>query len=211
MAKSKIVVESVESKVEESVEPETKVEEPEVKVEEPLPDDVISCEEDVTEPKPKAKARGKAKAKQDADVEIEKAEVPTEPKTPAPKRRGRPTKTIKEAVVVVEKKEEPVEQTSSSSDDDSKKEDKKAEKVKCEDCGKMVSAKTLKYTHKANCKAKKCETPTPAPVPAPAVQNVIPHKEVQVVTHVIDPRQAERAMRLQKRSEAMAKLAAQAF
>ncbi len=29
----------------------------------------------------------------------------------------------------------------------------KPEKVSCPDCGKMVSAKTLKYTHKANCKA----------------------------------------------------------
>lgn len=78
-----------------------------------------------------------------------KEEVPTDPvvvEQPKPKRKAR-----------VKKEESPGEEAPQSAVEEAPQspvEDKKQEKVTCPDCGKMVSAKTLKYTHKNTCRNK---------------------------------------------------------
>lgn len=88
---------------------------------------------DVAEPqvvsaKPKAKRASRAKAKA----------MPAEPVVEV-------TQTLEEVVAEVEMPKE------------ENKEVKVAEKVKCPDCGKQMSAKTLKYSHGPNCVVKKKE------------------------------------------------------
>jgi hypothetical protein len=88
---------------------------------------------DVAEPqvvpaKPKAKRASRAKAKA----------MPAEPVVEV-------TQTLEEVVAEVEMPQE------------ENKEVKVAEKVKCPDCGKQMSAKTLKYSHGPNCVVKKKE------------------------------------------------------
>ncbi len=86
-----------------------------------------------------------------------KEEAPTEPvavEQPKPKRKAR---VKKEESPVEEAPQPPVEETPQSPIEETPQspvEDKKQEKVPCPDCGKMVSAKTLKYTHKNTCRNK---------------------------------------------------------
>jgi hypothetical protein len=83
---------------------------------------------DVVPAKPKAKRASRAKTKA----------MPAEPVVEV-------TQTLEEVVAEVEIPQE------------ENKEVKVAEKVKCPDCGKQMSAKTLKYSHGPNCVVKKKE------------------------------------------------------
>lgn len=90
----------------------------------------VVAEESAADEAPVAKPKAKGRAKKVV------AEVKEEP-----------VAEVKEEAVA-EVKEEPVAEV---------KEEAVVEKVACPDCGKKVSAKTLKYSHKANCKALKQE------------------------------------------------------
>ena len=75
---------------------------------------------------------------------------------------------------------------------------KKDEKVSCPDCGRKVSAKTLKYTHMNNCKAFKAEQ---------QVHSAVVYQEETVE----DKMQRRRAQRLQQKEERIQSLIADAF
>ncbi len=103
---------------------------------------------DPVEDAPVPTAHSEAEGMNEVLSEI-KEEAPTEPvavEQPKPKRKAR---VKKEESPVEEAPQPPVEEVPQSP-----VEDKKQEKVPCPDCGKMVSAKTLKYTHKNMCRNK---------------------------------------------------------
>lgn len=74
------------------------------------------------------------------------------------------------------------------------------EKVSCPDCGKMVSAKTLKYTHKITCKSKQHTH-----------GGVCYQKDEPIEEDEIQRVSCARQMKASRRAEKMAKLAAAAF
>ena len=76
-----------------------------------------------------------------------------------------------------------------------------AEKETCPDCGKLVSAKTLKYSHKANCKASK------APEQDSMHTAASPEPQDDLFSKLAMIRQA----RLEKKMNQYAKLTAQIF
>ena len=161
--------------------------------------------ESIAEPKAKPKAKAKAKAK------VKKAVEPVEEKAPEPEPDDLITLADDAEVEHIELHPAVV------AADDSKTK-KKDDKVACPDCGRMVSAKTLKYTHKANCKALK---PKPEPVhsavvyqkeeePAP-VKAPEPTLIEQYEESIEDRMKKLRAQRMQKKQERISSLAAQAF
>ena len=77
-------------------------------------------------PEPKPKAKAKAKPRTKKTVEVEKPEVEVEASL---------DEVVAEVTLPVESKVE--------------------SKVECPDCGKQMSAKTLRYSHGPNCSAKK--------------------------------------------------------
>jgi hypothetical protein len=139
-------------------------------------------------------------------VEVPLPEEESVPVTePKPKAKRKPREPKKEAVAETVPESlpepEPVQDVKTE-----QVEKPKADKETCPDCGKLVSAKTLKYSHKANCKANK-EQPTitrAEPLTEDVAQDMV-HNEV--LNRMADAR----AARMQKKLDRFAKLTSQAF
>ena len=91
--------------------------------------------------------------------------LPCESETKGPKAKAkakakatRKPKAVKEVTI----EEPPAPAPTPEPAQEVKAEPTSAEKAICPDCGKTVSAKTLKYSHKANCKASKTQQPESA-------------------------------------------------
>ena len=82
---------------------------------------------------------------------------------------------------------------------------KEEEKATCPDCNKVMSVKSLKYTHANNCKARA----PPKQQPIKMVESVEPSQPVQHPLSVLLA--AERAMRMGKRRERIESLLSNAF
>jgi hypothetical protein len=74
------------------------------------------------------------------------------------------------------------------------------EKVSCPDCGKQMSAKTLKYSHGPNCAATKKQADSTRSVPDEIIEHEVQKRMVQ-----------SRADRLARKQEAVSKLLVNAF
>lgn len=142
--------------------------------------------EEEVKPKAKAKATRAKKVKEEVVVE---APVP-----PPPSPVDEEVKAPKAKRVTKKQKEEEVEE------EPSVEEYIKPTKVQCPDCGKMVSSKTLKYSHKANCKANKVKEPSPVKQE---------HSGLVYDSGVKQP--CARALRVQQREQRIAQLAMSAF
>ena len=94
------------------------------------------------------------------------------------------------------KEEPPVAQTEAQA---------KEEKATCPDCNKVMSVKSLKYTHANNCKAKQL----PKQQPMTMVESVEPSRPVQHPISVLLA--AERVMRMGQRRERIESLLSNAF
>ena len=91
------------------------------------------------------------------------AEVPLMIEEPKAKAKAKAKATRKpKAVKEVTIEEPPAPAPTPEPAQEVKAEPTSAEKAICPDCGKTVSAKTLKYSHKANCKASKTQQPESA-------------------------------------------------
>ncbi len=151
----------------------------------------------LSEPAESSPSHPEAQGMDDVLSEI-KNETPAEPVVvdqPKPKRTPRAKKD--DSAPVEEKVVEPVEE-------EKVVEPTKPEKVSCPDCGKMVSAKTLKYTHKANCKASQ-------PKYSEVHSGTCYQKEEPVEEDGFQRVSCARQMKSARRAEKMAKLAAAAF
>ena len=106
--------------------------------------------------------------------------------------------SIKETV-----KEEPKEEL--------KEEPKGEDKVACPDCGKQMSAKTLKYSHGPNCSSKKPKTNTDKKEEQrPTIQREEITEEL-IERHIRTRQRAERAERATRREMMMNNLMQEAF
>jgi hypothetical protein len=155
----------------------------ETAVEVPLPEAKEEESVPISEPKPKAKRKPR-EPKKEAVVEAVPESLPEGSQTKGTESLPEPVQDVK-----TEQVEKP-----------------KADKETCPDCGKLVSAKTLKYSHKANCKANK-EQPTitrAEPLTEDVAQDMV-HNEV--LNRMADAR----AARMQKKLDRFAKLTSQAF
>ena len=173
---------------------EIKAEPVEDKAPEPVVESVAEpVVESIAEPKAKPKAKAKAKAK------VKKAVEPVEEKAPEPF-----GELPDDLITLVDDAEvEPIELHPAVVAADDSKTKKKDEKVVCPDCGRKVSAKTLKYTHKNNCKAFK-EQQQP--------QQQLPHSAVVYQEDTLEEKmQRRRAHRLQQKDEPIQSLIADAF
>ena len=96
----------------------------------------------------------KEEPKEEPQEAVSDAPVEVKPKAKRASRAKPPVGVpgTKEEQVLEEPKEEPKEEV--------KEEVKIDDKVACPDCGKQMSAKTLKYSHVANCVTKKQNTKT---------------------------------------------------
>jgi hypothetical protein len=74
------------------------------------------------------------------------------------------------------------------------------EKVACPDCGKQMSAKTLKYSHGPNCVVAKKQSDNTRSIPDEIIEQEVQKRMVQT-----------RADRLARKQEAVSKLVANAF
>ena len=146
--------------------------------------------EEEVKPKAKAKATRAKKVKEEVVVE---APVP-----PPPPPVGEEVKLPKAKRVTKKKKEEETEVEEEPSVVE--EEVKQPSKAQCPDCGKMVSSKTLKYSHKANCKANKVKEPSPVKKE---------HSGLVYDSGVKQP--CARALRVQQREQRIAQLAMNAF
>ena len=93
------------------------------------------------------------------------------------------------------------------------KDAKASEKVSCPDCGKQMSAKTLKYSHVPNCLVKKQkETHGPPEPPASSPSGVLGTITDEMIEQEIEKRMTNRRTeRLNKRQKDLEKLVAGAF
>ena len=159
----------------------------------PVAKEEVVGEEEV-KPKAKAKAIRAKKVKEEVVVE---APVP-----PPPSPVGEEVKLPKPKRVTKKKKEEEEEAVTEVEEDPAvvEEEVKQPSKVQCPDCGKMVSSKTLKYSHKANCKANKVKEPS------------LPTNEHSGLVYDSGVKQpCARALRVQQREQRIAQLAMNAF
>ena len=114
----------------------------------------------------------------------------------------------KEEPVKEEQKEEAKEEPEEEAKEEPKEEHKGDDKVGCPDCGKQMSAKTLKYSHGPNCSSKKPKTNTDK---KEEQQPTIQREEIteELIEHHIRTRtRADRALR---RETMMNKLMQTAF
>jgi len=177
----------VEQPVEEAAAPEDKTDAEEMTnvineiktVDEPVAEPAA---EPVVEPKPKRAPRAKAPARKKVK-ELDAEVVAVEP-------------SVDETSVVVavpEEKPAPVVK----------------DKVACPDCGKEMSAKTLKYSHVPNCMAKKKQTDEQPVTAAPSISEELIEEIVQKrwdnVTNNL------RQQRLERKQAAMERLISRAF
>ena len=93
--------------------------------------------------------------KEEPKVAVSDAVVEVKPKAKRASRAKPKEQPIKE-----EPKEEPKEEAKEEPKEEPKEEHKGDDKVGCPDCGKQMSAKTLKYSHGPNCSSKKPKTNT---------------------------------------------------
>ncbi len=115
-----------------------------------------------------------------------------------------------------EPKEEPNEEPKEEHKEEPKEVPKGEEKIACSDCGKQVSAKTLKYSHGPNCNCKKQKTKTEVES-QPKIQRVLTlsgadQREAiteELIEHHI--RTQSRAERATRRETMMNKLMQTAF
>ncbi len=129
------------------------------------------------EPKPKPKRASRAKAKPAPEPDVEVQE-----------------QTINDVTVEVELPKE------------ENKEVKVNEKVSCPDCGKQMSAKTLKYSHGPNCLVKKKEAQEVK------TEHVEPSVSEEMIEELVQSRMNNvKKERLAKREQALEKLVAGAF
>ena len=129
----------------------------------------------VEAPKAKAKRASRAKPKEEPQVDT--------------------NSSLDETQVVV---------TIPTQEEEAKTEAKTDAKVSCPDCGKQMSAKTLKYSHVPNCPAKK-QQQSPRELPASSIMEEVIENEVQ---KRMNNKRAERAAR---REEMVQKLMQNAF
>jgi hypothetical protein len=181
----------VEQPVEEAAAPEDKTDAEEMTnvineiktVDEPVAEPAAEpAAEPVVEPKPKRAPRAKAPARKKVK-ELDAEVVAVEP-------------SVDETSVVVavpEEKPAPVVK----------------DKVACPDCGKEMSAKTLKYSHVPNCMAKKQKVDEEQPAAAPSVSEELIEEIVQKrwdnVTNNL------RQQRLERKQAAIERLISRAF
>jgi hypothetical protein len=133
--------------------------------------------EPVAEPKPKPKRASRAKAKPTPEPNVEVKE-----------------QTIDDTTVEVEMPSE------------ENKEVKVNEKVSCPDCGKQMSAKTLKYSHGPNCLVKKKEAQEEK------TERAKPSINDEMIEELVQSRMNNvRKERLAKREQALEKLVAGAL
>lgn len=84
-------------------------------------------------------------------------------------------------------------------------------KVDCPDCGKKMSAKTLKYSHAPNCAAKKQKT-TEVPVDTPRDDNAVRDVREEMIEYEVQRRMnGRRSERAARREEMVSKLIQNAF
>ena len=119
----------------------------------------------------------------------------------APKPKRAPRKKAAEPVVEETPAEPVVEENPAESVVEDKPVEPVVEKVSCPDCGKKVSAKTLKYTHKNNCKANKEK-----------VHGGVCYQKAEEEEEDLDTKmQKLRRKRMELKAEKMSQLAASAF
>ena len=154
-------------------------------------------------PKPKAKARGRSKKVDDKSALADSlTQIVSSAVADCLPPCGlvddaiedKPKKVRAKKVKEVEPEPEPMKE---------EEKPKKDDKVVCPDCGRKVSAKTLKYTHKNNCKAFK-EQQQP--------QQQLPHSAVVYQEDTLEEKmQRRREQRLQQKDERIQSLIAEAF
>jgi hypothetical protein len=186
----------VEQPVEEAVAPEDKTDAEEMTnvineiktvdeqpVAEPVAETVV--EETVTEPvaEPKAKPKRAPRAKAPSRKKV-KEEEPVQAEVVAVE------PSLEETTVVVAMPEEKAEAKPAAV---------VKEKVACPDCGKEMSAKTLKYSHAPNCVSKKQKADEEQPAAAPTVSEELLEDLVQKrLTNVRQERLARKEAMMQK-------------
>ena len=159
---------------------------------------------------PATEEQGKTDAEQMTEILQEVKEEHKEAVSDAPVVVKPKAKRASRAKPKEEPKEEPILtlQVSDQREEEPKEEPKGDDKVGCSDCGKQMSAKTLKYSHGPNCSSKKPKTKTDT---KEGLQPTIQREEIteELIEHHIRTRtRADRALR---RETMMNKLMQTAF
>jgi len=134
------------------------------------------------------------------EVQQEPKEEPKEtvsaaPVVVKPKAKRASRAKPKEEPVKEEQKEEAKEEPEEEAKEEPKEEHKGDDKVGCPDCGKQMSAKTLKYSHGPNCSSKKPKTNTDKKEEQqPTIQREEITEEL-IERHIRTRQRAERATR----------------
>ena len=146
-------------------------------------------------------------------VAVEPAALPVESSGPKAKaKRASRAKAPEPVVEVTPALDETVVEVALPSEPN--KDAKASEKVSCPDCGKQMSAKTLKYSHVPNCLVKKQkETHGPPEPPASSPSGVLGTTVTdEMIEQEIEKRMSNRRTeRLNKRQKDLEKLVAGAF
>jgi len=146
-------------------------------------------EEPVKEKAKKATPKAKAKAKAKAEEPPEASEAKGASPLPAEVQVEEPVAEVKE---------------------EAKTEAKSEAKVACPDCGKQMSAKTLKYSHVPNCTAKKQKNAENEPEEGNADHNY--HISAEIIENEVQRRlSCKRAERAARREEMVNRLMQNAF
>ncbi len=93
-----------------------------------------------------------------SEQQVEQPNVPIAPAAPQDKEKAKPNRASRAKPKEAPKKEPPREEPKEEQKEEQKEEPKEEQgagaKVECPDCGKQMFAKTLRYSHGANCPAK---------------------------------------------------------
>ena len=149
-------------------------------------------------------------------TEEQKDAVPEVPVVAKAKAKRASRAKPKEEPIIEEPKEEPNEgpnltlKVADQRVEEPKEEPKREEKVACPDCGRHMSAKTLKYSHGPNCSRKKQQTKTEVFTLSGTNQGEFATEDL--IEHHLRPRiQHTRADRANRREAMMSKLMQAAF
>ena len=149
-------------------------------------------------------------------TEEQKDAVPEVPVVAKAKAKRASRAKPKEEPIIEEPKEEPNEdpnltlKVADQKEEEPKEEPKSEEKVACPDCGRRMSAKTLKYSHGPNCSRKKQQTNTEVLTLSGTYQPDFATNDM--VEHHLRPRIPNtRADRANRREAMMSKLMQAAF
>ena len=154
-------------------------------------------------------------AKTDAEQMTEIIQEVKEVAEPAPVEEPVKEKAKKATPKAKAKAEEPpaevkVEEPVAEVKEEAKTEAKSEAKVACPDCGKQMSAKTLKYSHVPNCTAKKQKNAENEPEEGNADQNY--HISAEIIENEVQRRlSCKRAERAARREEMVNRLMQNAF